>query len=74
MQTRSFRNGRLSELVLHDVPRLIAEEYPAHGPGIAKESALAGRFRVSRIVVREAMKVLEDRGFVEVRAGRGTRP
>lgn len=72
MQTRSFRNGRLSELVLHEVQRLIAEEYPAPGSRLPKESELAERFHVSRIVVREAMKILEDRGFVEVRAGRGT--
>jgi DNA-binding FadR family transcriptional regulator len=72
MQTRSFRNGRLSEMVLHEVQRLIAEEYPAPGLRLPKESELAERFHVSRIVVREAMKILEDRGFVEVRAGRGT--
>jgi GntR family transcriptional repressor for pyruvate dehydrogenase complex len=28
---------------------------------------------VSRVVIREAMKILEERGTVEVRAGRGTR-
>ncbi len=72
MQTRSFRNGRLSELVLHEVQRLIDEEYPTPGSRLPKEAELAERFHVSRIVVREAMKILEDRGFVEVRAGRGT--
>jgi len=72
MQTRSFRNGRLSELVLREVQRLIAEEYPEPGSRLPKEAELAERFHVSRIVVREAMKILEDRGFVEVRAGRGT--
>jgi DNA-binding FadR family transcriptional regulator len=72
MQTRSFRNGRLSGLVLHEVQRLIAEEYPAPGSRLPKETELAERFHVSRIVVREAMKILEDRGVVEVRAGRGT--
>ena len=72
MQTRSFRNGRLSELVLREVQRLIAEEYPEPGSRLPREAELAERFHVSRIVVREAMKILEDRGFVEVRAGRGT--
>src|SRR5579864_3191873 len=72
MQTRSFRNGRLSERVLHEVQRLIADEYPMPGSRLPKEDQLAERFHVSRIVVREAMKMLEDRGFVEVRAGRGT--
>jgi len=72
MQTRSFRNGRLSELVLREVQRLIAEEYPEPGSRLPKEAELAERFHVSRIVVREAMKILEDRGVIEVRAGRGT--
>ncbi len=52
--------------------QLIAKEYPAPGLRLPKESELAERFQVSRIVIREAMKILEDRGVVEVRAGRGT--
>jgi DNA-binding FadR family transcriptional regulator len=72
MQKRSFRNGRLSEQVLHEIQRLIVEEYPAPGSRLPKEAELAEKFQVSRIVIREAMKILEDRGMVEVRAGRGT--
>ena len=72
MQKRSFRNGRLSERVLQEIQRLIAEEYRTPGLRLPKESELAERFQVSRIVIREAMKILEDRGVVEVRAGRGT--
>jgi len=52
--------------------RTILEEFPEPGTRLPKEAELADRFRVSRIVIREAMKVLEDRGVVEVRAGRGT--
>jgi DNA-binding FadR family transcriptional regulator len=72
MQKRSFRNGRLSEQVLQEMQRLIIDEYPAPGSRLPKEAELAERFQVSRIVIREAMKILEDRGMVEVRAGRGT--
>jgi len=72
MRTRSFRNGRLSEFALHEIQRMITEEYPAPGSRLPKEVALAERLQVSRIVIREAMKILEDRGVVEVRAGRGT--
>jgi DNA-binding FadR family transcriptional regulator len=72
MQKRSFRNGRLSEQVLQEMQRLIIEEYPAPGSRLPKEAELAEKFQVSRIVIREAMKILEDRGMVEVRAGRGT--
>jgi GntR family transcriptional regulator, galactonate operon transcriptional repressor len=72
MQKRTFRNGRLSEQALNEIQRMIAEEYPEPGSRLPKEAELADRFRVSRIVIREAMKILEDRGAVEVRAGRGT--
>ena len=69
---RSFRRGRLSEQVVEEMERTILEEYPQPGTRLPKEAELADRFRVSRIVIREAMKILEDRGVVEVRAGRGT--
>jgi DNA-binding FadR family transcriptional regulator len=72
MRKRTFRNGRLSGQVLQEIQRLIADEYPAPGSKLPKETELAERFQVSRIVIREAMKILEDRGMVEVRAGRGT--
>jgi DNA-binding FadR family transcriptional regulator len=72
MQKRTFRNGRLSSQVLQELQRLIATEYAAPGSRLPKETELAERFQVSRIVIREAMKILEDRGMVEVRAGRGT--
>ncbi len=58
--------------MVDEVRRLISEEYSKPGSRLPKESELADRFQVSRIVVREAMKILEDRGVVEVRAGRGT--
>src|ERR1700680_594149 len=72
LRKRSFRRGRLSEMVLHEIQRMIAEEYPEPGAKLPKESELTERFHVSRVVIREAMKILEDRGVVEVRAGRGT--
>src|SRR5688572_18035058 len=69
---RSFKRGRLSEQVVAELERTILEEFPEPGTRLPKEAELAERFRVSRIVIREAMKILEDRGVVEVRAGRGT--
>lgn len=72
MQKRTFRNGRLSEQVVNELQRLVDAEYAEPGSRLPNEAELADRFQVSRIVVREAMKILEDRGVVEVRAGRGT--
>jgi GntR family transcriptional repressor for pyruvate dehydrogenase complex len=70
---RRFREGRLSEHVVVELERIIAEEFPTAGQLLPKESELAHRFGVSRIVIREAVKVLEDRGVLEVQAGSGTR-
>lgn len=72
LQKRSFRRGRLSAQLVTELETMILEEYPEIGSMLPKEDELALRFGVSRIVVREAMKILEDRGLVEVRAGRGT--
>jgi len=72
MKKRTFRRGRLSELALHEIQRMIDEEFAAPGSRLPKEADLAERFQVSRIVIREAMKILEDRGLVKVSAGRGT--
>jgi len=72
LKKRTFRGKRLSEWVVHEIESLVAEEYPEPGSKLPKEADLAERYHVSRIVIREAMKILEDRGVVEVRAGRGT--
>jgi DNA-binding FadR family transcriptional regulator len=69
---RRFNRGRLSEQVVTAIERMILEEYREPGSYLPVEAELADRFRVSRIVIREAMKILEERGLVMVRAGRGT--
>lgn len=69
---RRFSRGRLSEQVVAEIERMILDEYREPGSYLPIEAELADRFRVSRIVIREAMKILEDRGLVMVRAGRGT--
>jgi len=62
---------RLSSRITDQLEKLIATEF-APGNLLPNEKDLSARFQVSRIVIREAMKMLEDRGVVEVRAGRGT--
>src|SRR5215472_18263429 len=71
LRKRTFRHGRLSGQVLLQIESMIAEKFPP-GELLPTEDELADQFQVSRIVIREAMKMLEDRGLVEVRAGRGT--
>jgi len=71
MRKRSFRHGRLSSQVILQIENMIGDRFRP-GTFLPTEDQLAERFSVSRIVIREAMKILEDRGVVEVRAGRGT--
>jgi len=42
------------------------------GDRLPTENDLATMYKVSRTVIREAMKVLIERGWIETRAGRGT--
>ncbi|MGA9659566.1 MAG: FadR/GntR family transcriptional regulator, partial [Asticcacaulis sp.] len=43
------------------------------GTLIENEDALASRYEVSRVVVREAVKILAGKGLLDVRRGTGTR-
>jgi GntR family transcriptional repressor for pyruvate dehydrogenase complex len=72
IRKRSFRRGRLSQQAVAEIERMLAEEFPNPGDRWPPEPELADRLGVSRIVVREAIKVMEDRGELETWAGRGT--
>ena len=53
------------------VERIVTGQYPP-GTAMPPELALAESFSVSRTVVREAVKVLQEKGLVQVRRGSGT--
>src|SRR4051812_46793410 len=53
------------------VGRIVRGEY-APGSALPAEPALCDAFSVSRTVVREAVKVLQEKGLVQVRRGLGT--
>jgi GntR family transcriptional repressor for pyruvate dehydrogenase complex len=64
--------SRLYEQVAEQIrARIIAHEVHP-GDKLASESELAGEFGVSRTVIREALKLLENQQLVEVRHGSGT--
>lgn len=52
--------------------RIVAGTY-APDVMIDEENALAERYQVSRVVIRDAVKILVGKGLLEVRRGRGTR-
>ncbi|MBM7859084.1 FadR/GntR family transcriptional regulator [Lentzea nigeriaca] len=53
------------------VGRIVRGEH-APGTSLPPEPALCESFSVSRTVIREAMKVLQEKGLVQVRQGAGT--
>lgn len=59
--------------IVRQIMRGLARGWFRPGERLPKEDELATSFRVSRTVVREAMRVLAAKGLVHVRQGSGTR-
>jgi len=51
--------------------RIVAGEFPEHAP-LPGEHELVSQYEVSRVTVREAIKVLHAQGLVRIERGRGT--
>jgi GntR family transcriptional repressor for pyruvate dehydrogenase complex len=71
-QIRPRRGARLYELVAEQVEEMILSGQLASGDRLPSEAELGAQFSVSRTVVREAIKVLTDKGLVRPEPGRGT--
>jgi DNA-binding FadR family transcriptional regulator len=60
---------RISELIVDQVRLLIRQQQLNPGDRLPAERELCERFGVSRVTVREALRVLEANGLVEIRVG-----
>jgi DNA-binding FadR family transcriptional regulator len=69
---RPARPARLSEEVAVDVIERIVRGDLASGSTLPNETALCEYYEVSRPVLREALKVVEQKGLVRIRRGDGT--
>jgi len=69
---RSRRPGRLASVVVDELAREIISGNWAEGDVLPTEPSLCDEFGFSRTVVREALKLLEERGLVRVEQGRGS--
>ncbi len=63
------RREKLHEGLAAQIRHMVASAQLQIGQKLPPERALAQRLRVSRVVVREALRSLEHAGFVEVRPG-----
>jgi GntR family transcriptional regulator, transcriptional repressor for pyruvate dehydrogenase complex len=68
---RVSREG-LYEQVVQQLQDLIVAKHLKIGDRLPAERELCEQFRVSRPVIREAMKVLAHRGMLNIQSGRGT--
>jgi DNA-binding FadR family transcriptional regulator len=64
---------RLHAQVVDALVRLIVSGELAPGSLLPTEPEMSGRFGVSRAVVREALRILDAKGLIDVRQGSGTR-
>lgn len=67
-----IQHDRLYEQVAARIRDLIIKESIQAGDRLPGERQLAERLGVSRIVIREAIKVLNVQGLVDIRPGKGT--
>jgi len=72
MAFQRLERPRLSLLVADRLEQAIVSGTFTGGARLPSEQALADKFQVSRNVVREAFKVLEERGLIEILSGSGT--
>ena len=66
------RPGRLASVVVEELVHAIVSGKLAEGEVLPTEPTLCEEFGFSRTVIREALKLLEERGLVRVEQGRGT--
>jgi len=60
---------RLSDQIAHQIKKLIFSKRIQVGEKLPTERELAETLKVSRVVVREALRTLELSGFLEIQAG-----
>jgi GntR family transcriptional repressor for pyruvate dehydrogenase complex len=61
--------GRISEVIVDQIRLLIRSGQLTAGDRLPSERELCERFGVSRVTVREALRVLEANGLVDIRVG-----
>lgn len=61
--------GRVSQVIVDQVRSLVRRGQLTSGDRLPSERALCERFGVSRVTVREALRMLEASGLVEIKVG-----
>lgn len=71
MFQRVTRQPRMYEEVARQIEEAILADLHRPGEQLPSERELIERFEVSRAVIRESLRVLAEKGLIEVKAGKG---
>ena len=71
MDLKPIRRKRLSESAIDEIKRFIESNNLKEGDQLPSERELVEKLQISRSSLREALRMLEITGLVEVRPGRG---
>ncbi|MBF0279836.1 MAG: FadR family transcriptional regulator [SAR324 cluster bacterium] len=69
---KPVKGTRVYEEIVTEIKNLISEGKLKSGDQLPTERELSETFRVSRTSVREAFRILESQGLLEIRQGHGT--
>src|SRR5207249_2428815 len=69
LEVREARKTRVYHAIVDQIRELLAEGRVKPGDRLPPERELAERFKASRNSVRDAIRVLEQRGLIESRQG-----
>ncbi len=69
MKYKAIKTGRLADSVSEQIKESIFQGAYQNGEKIPSEYELVGSFGVSRVIIREAIRNLEQSGLVEIRRG-----
>lgn len=64
-----INQGRVSGVIVEQIRLLIRQRQLQPGDRLPSERDLCERFQVSRVTVREALRILEASGLIEIRVG-----
>lgn len=71
MQFKKLDRRRLSQVIADDLEDAIISGAFEFGARLPSEQSLANQFEVSRNVIREAFKILQERGLIDIQGGSG---
>jgi GntR family transcriptional repressor for pyruvate dehydrogenase complex len=68
------RGDKIAEIIARQIVRTIASEHLAAGSRLPSESEMLRRFQVGRASLREALRILEVHGLIDIKPGPGGGP